>query len=110
MKRSYKLFATVFMISLLMGIQASEIVDANPIPYPATPSQEKPTITIKNLQNYSTYCIGSFALDFSVVQPEAWSRIYDFFFHIGYVNNVTVALDGKSWELSRIIPPSTRLS
>jgi hypothetical protein len=96
MKRSYGLFAAVLVFSVLIGIQAFETADANPIPYPVYPSQEKPTITIKNLLNYSTYGVGSFVLDFSVVQPEAWSYTYDFFFHIGYVKNVTVSLDGKS--------------
>jgi hypothetical protein len=95
MKRRYALLAVVFAVSMLIGIQAVEVVDANPIPYPATPSQEKPTITIKNLQNYTTYGIGSIALDFSVVPPESWSRLYDYFFHIGYVKNVTIYLDGK---------------
>jgi hypothetical protein len=95
MKRRIALFAAIFAISMLIGIQVVGVVNANPIPYPATPSQEKPTITIKNLQNYTTYGIGSMALDFSVVPPESWSRLYDFFFHIGYVKNVTVYLDGK---------------
>jgi hypothetical protein len=96
MKRSYGFFAAVLVFSVLIGIQAFETADANPIPYPVYPSQEKPTITIKNLQNYTTYGVGKFALDFSVVQPEAWSYTYDFFFHIGYVDNVTVTLDGKT--------------
>ena len=95
MKRRITVFTVVLAVSLLIGIQAVEVVNANPIPYPATPSQEKPTITIKNLQNYTTYGIGSIALDFSVVPPESWSRLYDYFFHIGYVKNVTVYLDGK---------------
>jgi len=95
MKRRYALFVVVFVISLLIGIQAVEVANANPVPYPATPSQEKPTITIKNLQNYTTYGMGSMSLDFSVVPPESWSRLYDYFFYIGYVKNVTVYLDGK---------------
>jgi hypothetical protein len=95
MKRSYAVFAIVFAVSMLIGIQAVEVIDANPVPYPSTPSQEKPTISIKNLQNYTTYGIGSIALDFSVDTPESWSRLYDYFFHIGYVKNVTVYLDGK---------------
>jgi hypothetical protein len=95
MKRRCILFTVILAVSMLIGIQAVEVINANPIPYPVTPSQEKPTISIKNLQNYTTYGIGSMALDFSVVPPESWSRLYDFFFHIGYVKNVTVYLDGK---------------
>ena len=94
MKRRIALFAVMFAVSTLIGVQAVELVNGNPIPWPATPSQEKPAVTIKNLQNYTTYGLGSIALDFSVVQAQSWSVTYDFFFHIGEVKNITVALDG----------------
>jgi hypothetical protein len=95
MRKIVFVYAVVLFFLSLVILEISEVAEANPIPYPATPSQERPTLTIKNLQNYSTYGVGAMALDFSVVPPESWSRLYDFFFHIGYVKNVTVYLDGK---------------
>jgi len=86
---------TIALFLLLAVLGTGALVEANPIPYPATPSQEKPTLTIKNMQNDTIYGVGAIMLDFSVVPPDAWTRTYDYFFHIGYVSNVSVALDGK---------------
>jgi hypothetical protein len=95
MRKIVFVYTVALLFSSLVILEISEIAEANPIPYPATPSQERPTLTIKNLQNYSTYGVGAMALDFSVIPPESWNRLYDFFFHIGYVKNVTVYLDEK---------------
>ncbi|MCW4030669.1 MAG: hypothetical protein NWE92_13620 [Candidatus Bathyarchaeota archaeon] len=70
---------------------------ANPVPWPKTPNlEEKPTLTIKTPQNYSSYGVGNVALDFSVVKPDSWLINYDWFFNLGQIASIDVSLDGKS--------------
>jgi hypothetical protein len=46
MKRRYALFAVVFAVSILIGIQAVEVAEANPVPWQSTPNREKPVLTL----------------------------------------------------------------
>jgi hypothetical protein len=96
MKRRYAVFTVVFAISMLIGIQAVEEAEANPIPYPATPSPEKPTLTIETPQNGASYSnIDSLALNFSVAKPTSWCIDYDFFYNLGQITRIEVYLDGN---------------
>jgi hypothetical protein len=96
MKRRYAIFAVVFAVSIFIGIQAVEVVTANPIPYPATPSPEKPTLTIETPQNGASYSnINSLALNFSVAKPISWCIDYDFFYNLGQITGIDVVLDGN---------------
>ncbi len=89
--------STVIPLILLLAIlQVSEVVEANPFLYPASPSPEKPILTVKNPQNYSTYGVDGVPVDFSVVQPDSWGVPFDFFFYLGYVTNVEVSVDGNA--------------
>jgi hypothetical protein len=70
--------------------------NANPIPYPATPSPEKPALTIETPQNGASYFnTNSVTLNFSVVGPDLWYIDYDFFYHLGQVTGIEVSLDGN---------------
>jgi hypothetical protein len=51
MKRRYAVFAIVFVVSLLIGIQAVEVVNANPVPPPWM--NAKLSVTIENPANGS---------------------------------------------------------
>jgi hypothetical protein len=88
---------TITLIFILLGsFQVSTVALANPIPYPATPSPEKPTLAIETPQNNASYFnTNSIALNFSVAQPDSWYIDYDFFFHLGQVTGIEVSLDGK---------------
>ena len=66
MKRSYAVFAVTFVVLVLIGIQAVEVVDANPVLWPSTPNQEKPTLTTKTPQNYTTYKDSTVYFNFTV--------------------------------------------
>ena len=59
MKRSYAVFAVVFAVSLLIGIQAVKVVDANPFTFytqiEPIPETIPPSIIIFNPQNNSVY-------------------------------------------------------
>jgi hypothetical protein len=87
-------FTFLTLILLFATLYFSQVVEANPIPYPAEPSQEKPTLMIRNPQNFTTYGVGGAILEFSVLQPDSWSWTYDFFYNLGTVQNVSVFLDG----------------
>ena len=92
MKRSYALFAVIFAVSVLIGIQAVEVVDANPwftakeIDPP--PGAIPPVISISSPQNNAQYS-GNFNISFSVKRAQYsnyHSDIYD----------VTYTIDNKS--------------
>ncbi len=55
MKRRYAIFALIFAVSILIGLEAVKVVDANPIVWPATPNQEKPVLAIKTPQNNEVF-------------------------------------------------------
>jgi hypothetical protein len=98
MKRRYAIFVVVFAVSLLIGIQVVEVVDANPVPWPSTPNQEKPTLTIESPVNYARY--GSeVPLDFNVTAPESWGKYYWNLnwpqYYVGEIDSVTVYLDSN---------------
>jgi hypothetical protein len=90
------ILSTILAVSILIGIHAVGIVNANPIPYPATPSQEKPTLIIETPQNGASYYnINSLALNFSVNKPISWCIDYDFFYNLGQITGIDVGLDGN---------------
>ncbi len=86
----------IFIFILLGSLQVSGLAAANPIPYPATPSPEKPTLNIETPLNNSSYSnTNSIALNFSVVQPSSWSIDYDFFNRLGQITGIEVSVDGN---------------
>lgn len=77
-KKSFIAGITVLLllISVLAEMQF-EVADANPIPYPSTPSTELPTLVIRSPKNYSDYYAdGTFKLDFIIIKPESWNTYY----------------------------------
>ena len=97
MKRRYAVFALVLAVSLLIGIQAVKVANANPVPWPATPNQEKPTLTIKTPQNYTTYNDSTVSFNFTVTAPASWNKIQHMFewYYLGKIASVNQYLDGK---------------
>ena len=65
MKKRYVTFTVVFATLVLIGIQAIGIVDGNPVPWSSIPNQEKPTVTIETLQNYTTYNADKIFINFA---------------------------------------------
>jgi hypothetical protein len=84
MKRSYALFAVIFAVSILIGIQAVEVVEANPFmgfegkgidPVPGT---KPPTITLYTPTNNTAYFSSNITVSFYASRPQlanAWSSI-----------------------------------
>jgi hypothetical protein len=84
MKAKYALVALVFAVSVLIGIQAVEVVEANPFggfedkgidPVPGT---KPPTITMYTPTNNTTYLSSNITVSFYASKPQlanAWSSI-----------------------------------
>jgi hypothetical protein len=82
MKRRYAVFAVVLAVSILIGIQAVEVVDANPFfgmkgidPVPGT---IPPTITMITPLNNTAYSSDEITISFHVTKPQlagSWSTI-----------------------------------
>jgi hypothetical protein len=94
MKTSYAVFAVVFAVSMLIGIQAVEVVDANPVPWLTTPNLEKPTLTIKTPQNQTTYNLKDIPVNFTVTKPKSWKN-YMAIPVVGDINSIDIRLDGN---------------
>ncbi len=99
MKRRYAVFAVVFAVSILMVIQAVEVADANPVPWPYKPNQESPILAIETPQNHSNYKY-NVDVNFSVTIPESWDAHYhpltpSEIHYIGELDSIQVNLDGN---------------
>ena len=96
MKRSYAVFTVVLAVSMLIGIEAVEVANANPVPWLSTPNLEKPTLTIETPQNYTTYDVGNIPVNFTVSTPSSWSALYfGMISYVGQLDSVRVYLDGN---------------
>jgi hypothetical protein len=77
MKRKSAVFALVFAVSALIGIQAVEVADANPVPFPSVPNTDLPSLTVDTPVSPSPlYDNNTIAMDITVVQPDAWLSYY----------------------------------
>ena len=97
-KKSFKAIVTISLLvtSILVEMQVGGVVDANPIPFPATPNAELPTLTIQTPESQSIlYANNSMALSFTVVQPDSWLSYYNGFFPYVGTCNLYVYLDGS---------------
>ncbi len=91
-------FAAILAISILIGIQVVEVVDANPVPWLSTPNREKPTLTLQFPTNQTTYKT-EVPVDFNVTAPESWAtyatRLVGTNHYVGEVKYIAVYLDSK---------------
>jgi hypothetical protein len=103
MKTRYALFIVIFAVSILIGIQAVELADANPFGLAKqinAPSDAKPPIvSIDSPQNETCYS-DTFNISFSVKAPQYFSRsvIVDVFYTI---DNETVTVPHELWTLTQ---------
>ena len=93
-------------MSILIGIRAVEVVEANPVPWPTTPILDNPTITIHSPSNNTEYTNGNTTISLTVTKPDSWKREL---FPYALVDSVGTYLDGKSILLYTtiliLIPP-----
>ncbi len=93
MKR-YAVFALILAISLLIGIQAIEAVEANPVPWQSTPNLDAPTIKVQSPLNNTIYQNSSVLLDFTVTKPSSWKN-YMAIPVVGDIHSIEIRLDGN---------------
>lgn len=88
---------TIISTLLLVAVASPllRLASANPVPWPSTPNQEKPTLTIETPQNNTAYNASSVCLNFTVTKPASW-KIYIVVPYVGEIHSVKVYLDGKS--------------
>jgi hypothetical protein len=91
-------FAAILAISILIGVQAVEVANANPVPWLSTPNREKPVLTLQFPTNQTTYKT-EVPIDFTVTAPESWAtyavRLVGTNHYVGEVKCITVYLDSK---------------
>ena len=101
------LTSVLVIIFLIQPLTQVPVVDANPIPYPSSPSIELPTLVIGSPKNYSDYYAdGTFKLDFLIIQPESWNLYYKGFAINGQYL-LKVYLDGARLLVERFPRSST---
>ena len=96
--KSSILFAVIFVISILIGIQVVETVEANPFVWPTTPNQEKPTLAIKTPQNNEVLNnTDNPYLNFTVNNPQSWYKVHSsmMIFELGLTTSADVYIDGN---------------
>jgi len=111
MKRKVALTAIIIFAligSLVAGLQAVEVAEANPIVFPTKPITDPPTLIIQSPINNYSYLETSVPLNITVIKPASWgpsgnaSIYYDC--GISYIHYI---LDGTSYSLfqSQLINP-----
>ena len=86
-----KFLITTALILLMLAslVNGTAVVKANPIPWSASPNQEKPALTIQSPTNNSRYP-SEVPLDFNVTAPNSWSAYYWPEYYVGEINSITV--------------------
>jgi len=89
---------TLILILLLVEMKPVKVTEANPLPYYFTPNEDVPVLIVETPQNFTTYSVGSFLLNFTVIRPSSWYTTTRTLFQmpaLGTISNVTVSLDGN---------------
>ncbi len=97
MNRRYAVFALIFAVSLLIGIQTGEVVNANPVPWPSTPNLEKPPIMVETPQNNSVFAYNATDvwLNFTIAKPDSWTIEHLVTIPMVHVESTEAQLDGN---------------
>ena len=102
MKRTALAFAVTSALLLVVVVSPFfRLASANPVPWPTTPNQEKPTLTVETPQNYTTYNADEAYLNLSVTQPDAWNAVYMVIPYVGRLHSVECYLDGNQIYVPR---------
>lgn len=84
------------ILSLTVILQVVGLAMANPVPWPSTPSQDKPTLTILSPKNNTEYDESDVYLNFAVSTPESWKIVHMISISLGRVASIDAYLDGNS--------------
>jgi hypothetical protein len=84
----------LFALLLVAVFQFSNFANANPAPYPTTPNQELPTLSVESPYNEEVFTSDSIRLNFTVTTPDSWNIYWMTSLPIIGEFNVEVYLDG----------------
>jgi hypothetical protein len=84
----------LFALLLVAVFQFSNFANANPAPYPTTPNQELPTLSVESPYNEEVFTSDSIRLNFTVTTPDSWNVYWMTSLPIIGEFNVEVYLDG----------------
>ena len=84
------------ILTLTVVMQMVGLAMANPVPWPSTPNQEKPTLTILSPKNNTEYDESDVYLNFAVSTPDSWKIVHMITISLGRVASVNAYLDGNS--------------
>jgi hypothetical protein len=97
-KQSSALFAVVFFVSILIGIQAVDLVDANPTwgkpATPVPPITDPPQIVINSPT--PTEYNNPVPLNITIIQPDSWLTNHTFVLPSSYVDNSDSVVVGQN--------------
>ena len=82
------------ILSLTVSLQVVGLAMANPVPWPSTPNQDKPTLTIESPKNNTEYDESDVYLNFTITKPDSWKTL-QCSLYIGQVGSVKAYLDGN---------------
>jgi hypothetical protein len=74
------------------------LASANPVPWPSTPIQDTPTLTIQSPTNDTVCENGALHFNFTVAEPDSWKREGEMMIPSSFaiVASVNVSLDGNT--------------
>ena len=96
----------ILLALLLVGVGSFNVAKANPVPWPETPIQDKPSLTIESPTNNTLSKKEYIYINLTVTEPDSWRRegemmIPSYFARIASVN---ASLDGNTVYSSTYSP------
>jgi hypothetical protein len=100
MRKKLWFAVAILLFSAVISSQIADVAVANPVPWPLTPNQDKPTLTITSPANNTALNNSDVWLGFTVVESDSWNDPQWFFRYIGGLNAVNAYLDGNSVNIT----------
>ena len=98
MKNKSIIAAGTIALILILAVSVAQVTMANPIPWPSTANQEKPTLTLSSPQNNSAFAYNDtdIWLNFTITTPDSWKTGPMPPPYVGQVTSVQAYLDGNA--------------
>jgi hypothetical protein len=93
MKRKYAVYSIIFAVSMLIGTQAIEVVDANPLSR-GLPNQGEFGVTIETPSNNTIFKKSNIPLNFTISYNEQWNS-YPYWCSYASIASIEVYLNGN---------------
>lgn len=85
----------IAVVLVLISLVGMRLANANPIPFPATPNTDLPTLTVQTPESQSPlYSNNSLELNFTLIKPNSWNSYYNGFFPVIGECVIYLYLDG----------------